>query len=532
MKSSNPGTSSGTKKSKARERPIAVIDFETDPFMYGRVPRPFAGGYFDGSRFVHFWGDDCIEQLCAFLETLPPSIIYAHNGGRFDFFFLLERLSNPLRIIAGRIVSAKLGRHELRDSFAILPVPLASYDKTEIDYRLFERGEREAHRAAIVDYLRDDCVNLHELVSAFDARFGRRLTIASTAMAELRKVHEVEKCGDSHDAVFRPFYFGGRVECFEVGELRDDFVIADVNSMYPHAMANFDHPGGRMYECRSSVDLDDPRLSFAIIDATSRGALPVRTKLGLSFPSERGAYYATAHEIRAGIETGRLVIHRCVTAYYCEVQQRFDGFVQQFMADKIDAEQRGDKAGRLLAKLALNSAYGKFAQDPANFAEYWLRRPDDPLPDKGFDLYSDFGFVEVWRKPSVPHWSAYYDCAIAASITGAARAELLRAIDGAERPVYCDTDSLIARKVNAPIHATRLGAWKIEETADRVAIAGKKLYSCSRGGEWVKWACKGVDIAPTHILDIARGHVHDFKREAPSFTLKQTQFIQRKVKRT
>ena len=41
---------------------IAVIDFETDPFEHGIVPRPFAAGFYDGSRYLQFWGDDCAVE--------------------------------------------------------------------------------------------------------------------------------------------------------------------------------------------------------------------------------------------------------------------------------------------------------------------------------------------------------------------------------------------------------------------------------------------------------------------------------------
>jgi hypothetical protein len=526
-------SSSKTTRKTSKARRIAVIDLETDPFQYGRLPQAFAAGFYDGARFVHFWGDDCLRELVAFLDAQPePLALFAHNGGRFDFFFLLDYLQNPLKIIAGRIVTARLGKHQLRDSFAILPVPLASYEKTVIDYARFERGERERHRAEIVDYLRDDCVALHELVSAFEGRFGRALTVASTAIKQLQVDHATPRQDAEHDAMFRPFYFGGRVECFAAGIHRGDWQIADVNSMYPHAMANFDHPAGGEYRITTALDLDDPRCAFAIVDAESCGALPVRTKEGLTFPHTRGRFLATAHELRAGVETGLLRIEGCARAYYSARTLRFDGFVAAWMAEKIDAEKRGDKAGRLFAKLILNSAYGKFAQNPEAFADFMLRRPHEPIP-KDWDLYADHGFVEVWKRPALGVHRGYFDVATAASITGASRAELLRAIARADRPLYCDTDSLICADVRAEIHATKLGAWKIEERADTCAIAGKKLYACAREGQYVKWASKGVKISPETIFDIAAGNVYKYLRESPSYTLATMgRFINRQVKAT
>lgn len=526
---------------QTKNRRLAVLDFETDPFKAGRMPVVFAAGFFDGETFVHFWGAECLPQMLAFLAAYPePLAIFAHNGGRFDFFFILPHLENPLQIIAGRIVTAKLGRHELRDSFAILPVPLSSYEKTEIDYAKFEADQRDRNRDEIVSYLRDDCCDLFALVEAFERRFGRRLTTASTAMRELQRIRRVPTQGSANDARFRPFYFGGRVECFEAGILRDKFIIADVNSMYPHAMANFEHPCGGRHIVRSGVDIDDPRLAFAHVDATSRGALPVRARPreggGLRFPHERAEYMATVHELRAGLELGLIDVHKVREAFYFERRVDFGAFVAEFMRDKVAAEIAGDKAGRIFAKLMLNAAYGKWAQRPDAFADYMLRRSGEPLPSEDWSLYSIEGVhgVEVWERESNPGERAFYDVAIGASITGAARACLLRAIASADRPVYCDTDSIICRSLGADqrMHATELGAWKIEERADTVAIAGKKMYTCSRAGEYVKWAAKGVDIKPSVIVDIAAGRMFKYVRESPSLTLKGWRFINREVRST
>ena len=73
---------------KKINRLLATIDLETDPFQHGRLPKPFLSGFDDGNRVVEFWGDDCILRLVEFLATLEdPYIIYAHNGGKFDFFY-------------------------------------------------------------------------------------------------------------------------------------------------------------------------------------------------------------------------------------------------------------------------------------------------------------------------------------------------------------------------------------------------------------------------------------------------------------
>ena len=118
---------------------IAVIDAETDPFKFGRVPKPFCWGFYDGDIYKQFWGNsliDCTVLLLDYLESRKDElIIYAHNGGKFDFLFFIEKLVGKIRIVNGRILEAHLGIHTLRDSYAILPISLKKLGagKKEID---------------------------------------------------------------------------------------------------------------------------------------------------------------------------------------------------------------------------------------------------------------------------------------------------------------------------------------------------------------------------------------------------------------
>src|SRR6185369_10877560 len=104
---------------------LAVVDCETDPFAPDFLIKPFAIGFETPDRYVDFWGDDCVEQFFAYLDTLEDRfIIYAHNGGKFDFFFFLKFLaanSSP-RIINGRLVQVFFGKQEFRDSYAIVDI--------------------------------------------------------------------------------------------------------------------------------------------------------------------------------------------------------------------------------------------------------------------------------------------------------------------------------------------------------------------------------------------------------------------------
>lgn len=527
------------KSKQKRKRLIAVIDFETDPFKHGRIPKPFAAGFYDGDRYMQFWGDDCVDSLLAFLSTEEPMLIYAHNGGKFDFFYFVESLSDPIKIIGGRITKAMLGVHELRDSFAIIPVPLSAYQKDETDYSWFERDKREKYRDKILAYLKGDCVYLHELVSAFIERFGPRLTIGGTALKILREMHPFRQQTKEHDEKFREFYFGGRVEALETGIIKGAWKVFDVNSMYPKVMRDYMHPCGRAYASVKTPRLTDEgnlrgfgeRMYFITIEGHNFGAFPIREKGKLNFRARYGVFNTTSHELKVALQYGLfrpVKIHRALVPHD---QIRFNDYVDRFIVEKIEGKQEGDKVKEIFAKLLLNSAYGKTAQNPENYFDWQIVRHDRPLPDlTGWELYARYVSLSVWRKPADN--GIYYDVAIGASITSAARSILMQALAVAKRPIYCDTDSVICLDLPLPQDASALGAWKLEAEGDTAAIAGKKMYALRDGAECVKLASKGVRISDSEIFALCRGESVTWKNAAPTFSLQNgANFLTREVKR-
>jgi DNA polymerase elongation subunit (family B) len=276
---------------------------------------------------------------------------------------------------------------------------------------------------------------------------------------------------------------------------------------------------------------------FADIVAISRGALPVRTKTGISFPDSPTPqkFSACSHEIQAGIETGRLKVVKFEAVHFFVKSQNFAAFVDEFMAERVAAKSRGDKAGDILAKLTLNSSYGKFGMNPRTFRDYHIQFDQKrPAADGGpaWELHTDYGDFILWDRPTSAR-ARFNNVAIAASITSAARAVLLRALAVAVRPVYCDTDSIICADLPLEHSASKLGAWKLEAEGDRIAVAGKKLYALMSGAECVKIASKGVRLTAAEVFSVAGGDVVTYKKESPAMGLDgQTRYIERRIKAT
>lgn len=525
-----------------KKRALAVLDFETDPFSYGRVPAPFVVELWDGTESNVFWGDDCAEQLMCYLDAQEPMLIYAHNGGKFDFHFLHSDIANPCLIIKNRIVKAMLGNHEIRDSFAILPIPLRDYKKEEIDYKKMERAIREDNKQEILEYLHSDCTNLYELVSAFLKRFGIRMTIGGTAIKEIRKFHQFPSCGSRHDVQFRPYYFGGRVQCFNGGELRGPFKMYDVNSMYPSVMRNKNHPIGEMYDCATSLPDTFEAPYFIEFTGSNFNALPCRDEDGsLTFTKQYGRFFACSHEIEIALKHNLISIDEIHHCYVSQEYISFNEFVDMYYAEKEIAKRAKNITNETFAKLVLNSGYGRMGINPANF-EDWLIVRDfndrENLEEQGYVLQCDYPEFELWARPTDIRESQYCDVAISASITSAARAVLLEGLQNTIRPLYCDTDSIICERFNGDIDSFRLGAWDLDKEAEYCAIGGKKLYAlynktASGVIETVKVSSKGGTLTAKEIVAIANGSNVQFNRDAPTFSLKSPpRFVSRNFRNT
>ena len=501
------------RKREKKIRQIGVIDCETDPFDNVGKARilPFLFViHADEFDPVVIWDENfkrLIRRVIAELERIEKEFgaytFYAHNGGKFDFMFFIHELRGAVSFKGRGIMSAKIGGHELRDSFHIIPEKLAAYQKDEFDYSKLKKGERHKHKAEAIRYCIADCRYLLDIIKGFTNEFGLKLSIGQGAMAELKHHYKVEKFSDGWDAYVRTYYFGGRVECLKGrGEFVGNYKLYDVNSMYPFVMAKFQHPIGGFFEYDLRKGEPGQFTCFVDLQCRNDGALIARDENGATTAGiKQGRFHTTIWEYEMALRHGLI---RDVEINYClDCSQRSD--FSKFVLPLYERRQRTKKAladlkargldhgpqyleikkDDIFLKLLLNNAYGKFAQNPRNFKEHYLTDPGETPPDKWMaGLSSEFlqpafegEHYWIWIKPA-PSWT-FNNVGTAASITGAARAVLMDAICKAKDPIYCDTDSLICRDLpGVDIDKENLGSWDIEDEFSRVIINGKKLYSC------------------------------------------------------
>ncbi len=548
-----------------RKRAIYTIDVETDPFLRGRDPRPFLWGVYDGEPGGYRTFDDA-EAMMRWLSHQGSIIVYAHNGGKFDYTYLFEFLEpySEILIISGRLAKFTVGDIEFRDSWNILPVALKHLGKGGIEFWKLEAKVRDTHMEEIKRYNKQDCVALWEAVVAFTSLYGQKLTLAGAALDYWSKKFDHEK--PHSDAMFyeriKPYYSGGRVQCFHKGMIHGVFHVVDINSAYPYAMT-FKHPISVAYSNHTPTKSEAiiPQ-SLYRIEAISKGGLPFKDEEGaLTFPEddEGREYTITGWELQAAVDTKTLPYWKPLERRDFLKEIDFNDYVGHFY--KMKAEAKKGSLEYQFAKLMQNSLYGKFGANPENYATFGLVPTKDIITcikdpsirlgrnEGPWDWAGNLGELALMQgKDPVtgdnnPVESQYYNVATAASITGFVRAYLWRHIckvrAGGGVVMYCDTDSIVYRmegdKSSHPFTLSKkLGDWSHEGLFSMGAIAGKKLYAfkhepgyyqevCNaakakgdkKPDEWKK-ACKGVKLEPEQIVEIAQGKVLVWEADAPA----------------
>lgn len=504
---------------------IAILDFETEPFDNVRKTEIFpflAVLYSDNFEPVVIWDEDpdaFVNKVIFEITNLPEEYtIYAHNGGKFDYMFLIKKLRGEVMFKGRGLMTAKIGKHELRDSFHIIPDKLANFKKDHIDYKKMRRKTRAKYRETIIDYCISDCRYLLDIVKSFARRFGMKISIGQAAIATLRKHYKFETVTETTDAFIRQWYFGGRVECLAgKGHFTGDYKLYDVNSMYPEAMANYRHPIGATY-LNHTGEINDNTF-FLDLTCDSAGAFVMKDDNGAtSAPHGRNRFKTTIYEYRVAQKYGLIKNVKIHSVIDCALSTKFDKFIlplyseRQVVKERLKEMSEGSelydelKKDDIFLKLLLNNAYGKFCSNPRKYKEHYITDPDGVPEGEGWGDFPEYGLDDywIWTRPSPEH--RFLNVGTGATITGASRAILLEAICNSKGAIYCDTDSLICKELTGvKIHKSDLGAWDLEAELKSVIINGKKLYSYEKANGKINIKSKGasqiIDIEQLPILE-------------------------------
>jgi hypothetical protein len=298
-------------------------------------------------------------------------------------------------------------------------------------------------------------------------------------------------------ALERESYFGGRCECFELGDIKEGpFVTLDVNSMYPFCMSIEPVPI-RLVDFLSSMSMEklhDCLYTFCVVARVDlecdKPLFAFRHKEKVIFPVGRFSCVLTTPSLREALQRG--YIRKIGESYLYEKDLIFSDYVEYFHKLKQLYTRERRAIERYAVKNMLNSLYGKFAQQKPITEENIEEKFESYFKEEILDLVT--GKTETVTKMlnrRVITFGLENDkrcfTAIAAHVTDAARMYLWKLIEPLwpDRILYCDTDSLKLRKsdielVLAPIANDQLGSLKIESTVDRLQIFAPKSYQADR----------------------------------------------------
>lgn len=481
--------------------------------------------------------------------------IYVHNL-EFDARFLADwAVRNNIKFSAvrsHRLLCLTFHDYNIRfvDSFQFL---LCSQERAEIDFGVDEELRKidchqiftreysswsDSDKQQVLDHNANDVKALLQIMHTFRREWFeianvdllQAISLPSLAMKAFRKKMNIampnpfvylnfsgngkaQYMYDARlDASIRESYRGGRTEVFTEGPV-GDVDVWDVVSLYPGVMHSKQFPIGLgeitndLSRLDAAIDGDESVEGFVSVTYTAPQGLlyPILpTKVGeginekLVFslePCTEPTIFALP-ELRFARQLGyEITAHNGILF---EPGRPFVDFVEEFFA--IKSNSVGPK--RSVAKLALNSTYGKFGQ---KFTE------DRPYYKTGdmYEVMEDESLVSMKNLPGTEFWIGvgyeestvtrpFQNVAIASYVTSHARVELAKAVlncdDHGVRVYYTDTDSIHVphgADISFLNPSKDLGAWDLEHEYEGACYLAPKVYIAKEKAKF-KIAFKGV----------------------------------------
>lgn len=468
-----------------------------------------------------------IDGFMEWLAALEDSRVYFHNL-KFDAEFIYNWLYDnrwewvedvkhsgnktfsTLISDQGQHYSCKLRFNrahtvELLDSLKVVPLPIAKIPKAfgfeaedvklEIDYEAYREPGHELTQDEVA-YIKEDVVIAARALKTLFDEGDTKITAGSNALSnykrsiggdkKFRKLFPVP----DYDEEVRRSYKGGftynnpKFTGYDVGE----GISFDVNSLYPSVMR---------YEL---LPYGDPKRYYGKYEHDKMYPLYVQAvKIDCSLKPDhipciqvKESAYADRFSPTDYIEDTKGAIVRYVTNVDLELifeqydvhdieymdgwkfkgsRHLFDGFIDECNETKVKAAEEGNEGMRFLAKLRMNSSYGKFGTNPECTGMKPVKRDG-----------------RIWYEKLAPEYRDPIYIPAASFITAYARRKTITSAQSVyERFVYADTDSLYLVGTDVPesldVDPYRLGAWKLEHRFQHFKVHRPKTYVFVQDGE-------------------------------------------------
>ena len=463
---------------------------------------------FDGSFIIDyllrngFTYDDYLTEENTFNTLITDQKIYYQIQVRFNDKPKINKNGKP-SMRKGEPVFKKC-MISFKDSLKKIPLKVSQIakaygieeQKTEIDYNMYrpvgyELTEKEK------EYVSNDVIIVAKaLYQMINEQKQTSLTMSSDAMndfkhrlanvprgtsknrerAETVFRHWFPELSNDVDSYIRRAYKGGYTYANPkyTSQLIGEGLVYDVNSLYPSRMYQNVLPYGEpVYFTGEPNPPDDYPLFILHIKCRFEikpNYLPIiQLKNNARFHETEYLEHVDSVEdlYLTNIDFSMFMEHydvydfEYVDGYYFK---GYNGFFKEYIDYWIDIKKKNKGGLRQLAKLMLNSLYGKFASSTSGLMKEPYLNEDEEVK---------YQSVEKDQRPCVY-------TALACFTTAYARQLMITTAQSCyERFLYCDTDSLHVHGLeipDIPIHDKELGYWKCEGVFKQAKYLRAKTY--------------------------------------------------------
>lgn len=463
------------------------------------------------------------------LAIKEPTTIYFHNlsfDGEFILWYLLnnnyklnyngELMENEFTHLTtdnGAIYTISFVKngvlYEFKCSYRLLPVSVKDLGKLvgvekldeEFDYTAFKKYNDISEVPKIdLEYIDHDVeIVKRALKVAFDNGINK-LTIASSSYANWQKgnfmfakSHLQKPDNEEVNQIINISYRGGitYLNPKKANKIFYKLKSFDVNSLYPSVMLAFSMPYGTPKILKESDRINNKKIHLYHIFITTakirKGFHPFipykKNKYGsYDFKDELFNFNCALWDEEFNLFQ-KYYVCDYVVLNILEFDCKYNLFDKYFNHWKNIKETTDNEVLRKIAKLMLNSLYGKFGTMDNKCCKHII------------------GKADTIKYEVVPSDTKYYYRAIASRITSCARTVFIKAMnENADRFIYGDTDSVYLENTdlpNLPLDDKKFGCWK-DETVKiggyyaRAKFLKAKCYIKEHIDGTIKTSCAGL----------------------------------------
>ena len=414
----------------------------------------YASGYYTGSDIINdkyykmHYGKDAMNKTIDEFITYNNKNICAYNGSGFDFYFLIDELTNRgvkvsnLILSNGRLLSFCYGNNnKVSDLYLFIMSSLddACKDfkiingKSKFEHSLMKTWEDvEKYKNDVIPYLQKDVFALTELYITFNkmmyqtekVNINNYITLSHMGYeiwaSKLKDYIEIPNDKKKYE-IIRETIYGGRTlpmqkefksefyddilnkemtynekdKCYNLKSTSDENLYkniinsgnyifnADASSLYPASMSGFELMENIVYpvgKSRFSIDqkeeFENNKMGFYHISFTCPkdiriAVLPRKKidhlghKIGVEWSLLDGSGYYSSVDIQNALDNNYNVVFtkdkECLI--WDETAKPFKDYITKFYKIKCDAEKESNDVKKSIAKLLMNSLYGKMLQN-------------------------------------------------------------------------------------------------------------------------------------------------------------------------